>query len=285
MTDPDCIHAQLPPTCATCLLPTRCDAVSSINSDPLFAGSIPEVYDRYLVPLIFETYATDLAGRVGARSPRAVLEVAAGTGVVTRAMSEQLPATASITATDLNQPMVDHASARGTSRPVTWQAADALALPFSAAAFDTVVCQFGVMFFPDRAQAYAEFRRVLRPGGRLIFNVWDRIETNEFARAVSDGVAAVFPDDPPRFLARTPHGYHDEGTSRRTSGVPVSRGRQASMCSRRSAAGSGLSGHPDAARHRLHPLGLGSLAPDQAGHDHNSVECDGDRREDAAQLA
>lgn len=179
-------------------------------SDPLFAGSIPEVYDRYLVPLIFESYARDLARRVATEQTRSVLEIAAGTGVATRVMADLLPTDVAITATDLNAPMVAHAKARGTGRPVAWQTADALTLPFEDDSFDTVVCQFGVMFFPDWVAAYSEIRRVLQPGGRLIFNTWDRIETNEFAHAVTDGVAEVFPDDPPRFLARTPHGYYDE---------------------------------------------------------------------------
>jgi SAM-dependent methyltransferase len=157
--------------------------------------------------LIFEPYALDLASRVAELAPERVLEVAAGTGVVTRFLSHRLDA--DITATDLNQPMVDRAAAIGTYRPVSWRAADVMALPFEDASFDVVVCQFGVMFFPDRAAAYREIGRVLRPGGTFLFNTWDRIEANEFADAVTDAVATVFPDDSPRFLARTPHGYHD----------------------------------------------------------------------------
>ncbi len=185
--------------------------MSLVSGDPLFAGRIPVIYDRYLVPLIFETHADDIARRVASVGPWSVLELAAGTGVVTRRLARNLGADVALTATDLNQPMVDHAATRGADHPVTWLAADALSLPFDDGSFDVVVCQFGVMFFPDRIKAYAEARRVLRPGGRLIFNVWDRIETNELALAVSDGLATVFPDDPPDFLARTPHGYFDEG--------------------------------------------------------------------------
>jgi len=184
--------------------------MSLAASDPLFAGSIPEIYDTYLVPLIFAPYALDLAERVAAEPVRTVLEIAAGTGVATRALADRLSGDVAITATDLNRPMVDHGAARGTSRHVTWRTADAMALPFEDGSFDTVICQFGVMFFPDRVGAYAEIRRVLRSGGRIIFNVWDRIENNEFAQAVTDGVATVFPDDPPRFLPRTPHGYHEQ---------------------------------------------------------------------------
>jgi SAM-dependent methyltransferase len=179
------------------------------DSDLVFAGSIPELYERYLVPLIFQSYADDLADRLVDIDPTTVLELAAGTGVVTRAMASRLPASVTITATDLNQPMVDHAATLGTARPVTWRQADALDLPFDDQSFDAVVCQFGAMFFPDRHRAYSEMHRVLKPRGVALFNVWDRIERNDFANAVTDALATMFPDDPPRFLARTPHGYHD----------------------------------------------------------------------------
>ena len=179
------------------------------DSDLLFAGSIPELYERFLVPLIFQPYADDLAARVAEVQPGAVLEVAAGTGVVTRALSSRLAGDVALTATDLNQPMVDHATSVGTRNPVTWQQADAMELPFDDCSFDAVVCQFGAMFFPNRPRAYAEFCRVLRPGGSLLFNVWDRIERNEVPQAVNGAVATVFPEDPPGFLARIPHGYHD----------------------------------------------------------------------------
>ncbi|MGZ4771414.1 MAG: class I SAM-dependent methyltransferase [Ilumatobacteraceae bacterium] len=184
------------------------------ESDLAFAGSIPDLYETLMVPLIFQPYADDLAIRVAGRGSTDVLEVAAGTGVVTRALSSRLGPDAAITATDLNQPMIDHAAKRGTQNAVTWRQADALELPFGDAEFDTVICQFGAMFFPDRIKAYREFYRVLCPGGALVFNVWDRIEHNEFAAVVTDAVAAFFPDDPPRFLARTPHGYHDTEVSR-----------------------------------------------------------------------
>jgi len=179
------------------------------GSDTTFAGSIPELYDTHLVPLIFEPYALDLARRAVALAPGRVLEVAAGTGVVTRALAKMLPAAVDLVATDLNPPMLARAAAVGTERPVTWQQADAMQLPFEAASFDLVVCQFGAMFFPDRAAAFAQARRVLRPGGAFLFNVWDRIETNEFADVVSAALGTLFPADPPRFMARTPHGYFD----------------------------------------------------------------------------
>jgi SAM-dependent methyltransferase len=179
------------------------------DSDKGFVGSIPEIYQQYLVPLIFESYAADLVRRVVSLAPARVLEIAAGTGVVTRELASNLPEDVAIVATDLNQPMLDLAGAVGTRRPVEWRLADALNLPFADGAFDVVVCQFGVMFFPDKPKALAQARRVLRPGGTLLFNVWDRIEDNEFADIATRALETVFPDDPPRFMARTPHGYHD----------------------------------------------------------------------------
>jgi ubiquinone/menaquinone biosynthesis C-methylase UbiE len=184
----------------------------STGADRVFAGSVPKLYDTYLVPLIFRPYATDLARRAAARPVTRVLEIAAGTGVVTRALAEVLPAGAAIVATDLNQAMLEQAAAVGTKRAVQWRQADAMQLPFGDGEFDAVVCQFGVMFFPDKPKAFAEARRVLKPGGAFLFNVWDRIEDNEFADTVMQALATMFPQDPPRFMARTPHGYHDRAT-------------------------------------------------------------------------
>jgi ubiquinone/menaquinone biosynthesis C-methylase UbiE len=181
-----------------------------VASDKLFAGSIPEIYDRFLVPLIFEAYARDLAERLAQTTPRDVLETAAGTGVLTRAMASMLPADARIVATDLNQPMLDRAAARQSrDGRIEWKQADALALPFADQSFDAVACQFGAMFFPEKVLAYKEAHRVLRPKGRFLFNVWGPISDNEFAETVTESLAVLFPHDPPRFMARTPHGYHD----------------------------------------------------------------------------
>ncbi|MER8674546.1 class I SAM-dependent methyltransferase [Mesorhizobium sp. M0615] len=180
------------------------------ETDKVFAGSIPENYDRYMVPLIFEPFAADLARRAASLSPGAVLEVAAGTGVVTRALAPKLSPGASYVVTDLNQPMLDYAASRqAPDSRIQWRQADALALPFEDAAFDLVCCQFGAMFFPDRAAGYREAKRVLKTGGHFLFNVWDRIEENVFANDVTNALAEIFPNDPPRFLARTPHGYND----------------------------------------------------------------------------
>ena len=187
-----------------------------LETDKLFAGSIPENYDRYMVPLIFAPYAADLARRAVSLSPKAVLEIAAGTGAVTRALAPKLPADARYAATDLNQAMLDYAAAKqAPDHRVTWRQADAMALPFEDATFDLVCCQFGAMFFPDRPAAYREAKRVLKRGGHFLFSVWDRIEENVFADDVTNALAKLFPNDPPRFLARTPHGYHDTALIRR----------------------------------------------------------------------
>ncbi|HEX8526771.1 class I SAM-dependent methyltransferase [Allosphingosinicella sp.] len=180
-----------------------------MTSDSAFLGSIPVVYHRCLGPLLFEPFAEDLAERVAALAPRNVLETAAGTGIVTAAMVRSAPE-AVILATDLNQAMLDVAAERIRSPLVRFEQADAQALPFEDGRFDTVVCQFGAMFFPDRIGAYREARRVLKKGGRFLFNVWDRLETNPVSEAVAGAVAAQFPGDPPSFLSRVPFGYHDQ---------------------------------------------------------------------------
>jgi ubiquinone/menaquinone biosynthesis C-methylase UbiE len=181
-----------------------------VATDKVFSGSIPELYDRYLVPLIFESYATDLAARIAKTTPRDVLETAAGTGVLTTAMVSRLPTETRIVSTDLNQPMLDYASAKPSLHDrVTWQQADAQALPFDDATFDVVTCQFGMMFLPDKVKGYSEALRVLRPRRSFFFSVWDRIADNHFADVVTDALATLFPQDPPLFMARTPHGYHD----------------------------------------------------------------------------
>ncbi|WP_426423721.1 class I SAM-dependent methyltransferase [Bradyrhizobium genosp. A] len=181
------------------------------SSDKVFAGSVPKLYDEYLVPLIFSVYADDLARRIAALSPSDLLEIAAGTGAVTRAVAALLPAGVRYVATDLNEPMLAVAKQRQGEDPrMTWRLADALTLPFDDAAFDVVCCQFGAMFFPDRSKGYAEAKRVLKPDGTYLFSVWDRIEENVFADDATVTLGKIFPDNPPLFMARTPHGYHDK---------------------------------------------------------------------------
>jgi ubiquinone/menaquinone biosynthesis C-methylase UbiE len=182
------------------------------DTDKGFSGSIPSLYEKYLVPLIFESYAVDLVNRLTSKSIGHILEVAAGTGVATRALATALPDNVSIVATDLNQAMLDQVSTIGTKRLIEWRQADAMQLPFPDEMFDAVVCQFGVMFFPDKPKAFSEARRVLKKGGIFIFSVWDRIEENEFADVITTSLESVFPDDPPRFLVRTPYGYYDHPT-------------------------------------------------------------------------
>lgn len=163
-------------------------------------------YHEHLVPAVFRPYADDLAARVARFGPRVVLELAAGTGVLTRAMTASLPGV-HIIATDLNAAMVDVGSAQEPT--ATWRQADAMQLPFGDASVNLVACQFGVMFFPDRPVAYAEVARVLTPGGHFLFNCWGPLATHEVETTVMAALAESFPDDPPSFLARVPHGYHD----------------------------------------------------------------------------
>lgn len=177
-------------------------------SDTVFAGSIPALYDRHLGPLLFEPYAAEMARRLGDLKSGALIETAAGTGIVTLALAKALPGVEFL-ATDLNQAMLDHAAAKPGAARVRFQQADALALPVEDGSFDALVCQFGVMFFPDRVKGYREARRALKPGGRALIAIWDRLEFNPVSRCVSDAVARQFPADPPRFLARTPHGHAD----------------------------------------------------------------------------
>ena len=176
--------------------------------DSAFTGSIPELYDRYMVPLFFEPFADDLASRVSALSPGSVLELGAGTGVLSRALGRTLQEETTIVATDLNQPMLDHAAARSDAR-IIFRQANAQELPFAAHSFDCVVCQFGVMFFSDKLAAYREVRRVLKPSGRFLFSVWDRLEENELSLAAAQSIKAFFEGEAPAFISRTPFGYFD----------------------------------------------------------------------------
>jgi len=179
-----------------------------METDTVFAGPVPLLYDKHLGPILFQPFAEAVAERLG-ETDRAILETAAGTGVVTRAMAAAVPGSA-IVATDLNQAMLDVAAEKAQGGRLKWQQADAQSLPFEAGSFDVVVCSFGIMFMPDKQAAYREVRRVLRPNGRFIFTVWDRIEDNPLIHITDTTVAGLFPADPPHFLARTPCGYHDK---------------------------------------------------------------------------
>lgn len=185
------------------------------SEDKVFSGAIPDIYDKFMVPIFFEPYARDFADRIETFRPQMLLEVAAGTGVLTRAIATRLDSQASIVASDLNQPMLDRARAKlADDKRITWRQADAMALPFDDAMFDVVACQFGVMFYPDKTKGHAEARRVLKLAGRYVFSLWDDLASNDFARTVNDAMEDYFPHDPPRFIARTPHGYSDTAAVR-----------------------------------------------------------------------
>ncbi|MFT3839674.1 MAG: class I SAM-dependent methyltransferase [Myxococcaceae bacterium] len=177
------------------------------ENDTKFAAGIPDFYESHMVPMVFAPWAGAIAERLARYGPGQLLEVAAGTGALTRVLTDALPDT-EITATDLNQAMIDVASKRGTSRPVTWKQADAQALPFADGSFDVVVCNFGVMFLPDRVKAFREVGRVLRGGGYYVFTVWDRVETFPIEEEV-DKVLVKLMGKPESFLRRVPHGSHD----------------------------------------------------------------------------
>ena len=180
--------------------------------DTAFVGSIPALYEQLLVPLIFAEPAHRLADAVHVADPQDILETAAGTGVLTRELVDRT--TATITATDLNGPMLEEAAKRCDSDRVTWQVADAMETGLPDAAFDVVACQFGVMFFPDKPRGYAEARRVLRPGGTFAFNAWDRIEANPAWRVTSDVLNEAVPEEPLPFLRRAPYSYFDSDAIR-----------------------------------------------------------------------
>lgn len=167
-----------------------------------FDGTIPEFYDRGMGPVMFAPYAHDLAARLAVTGARTVLEAACGTGILTRALRAACAPEVHLTATDLSPAMLAYARGRlGTLPNTDWQPADLTALPFTDARFDAVVCQFGVMFPSDKAAVFRELRRVLRPGGQLLFNVWDTHATNPYAATVHRTLAELFPDDPPQFFA------------------------------------------------------------------------------------
>lgn len=178
-----------------------------------FVGDIPRFYDQNLGPVIFQGYAEDLARRAASLAPSDVLEIAAGTGISTVALRQALAPTTNITATDLNAAMLEIAQTKISAGNVRFQTADAMALPFADASFDLVVIQFGVMFFPDRPAAYAEARRVLKPGGTLLFNVWGSFDANAFGEIAHRDAERFLPDNPPKFYL-TPFGYSDPGQVR-----------------------------------------------------------------------
>lgn len=184
-----------------------------MSNPAAFTGSVPKSYHEYLVPLIFERYAEDMVGRLKEARPGRVLELACGTGVVTRRLVEAMPQS-TIVATDLNPGMLD--VAKGDRRvelmppgSVEFQVVNACSLPYEDGSFDAIACQYGVMFFPDKVASMREARRVLKPGGVYVFNVWDSLEHNPVSRVAHETVAGLFPANPPDFLARAPYGWWD----------------------------------------------------------------------------
>ncbi|MGX1364988.1 SAM-dependent methyltransferase [Streptomyces canus] len=167
---------------------------------------MPEAYERHLAPVFFRPFAADLASRAAALQPRRVLELAAGTGALTSALLAATPST-SVVATDLNEAMVVTGAA--LEPRAQWRQADAQALPFEDGGFDLVVCQFGVMFFPDRTAAYAEVRRVLAPRGQFLFSSWGPVASHGFGAAFQNALEEAIPDGTPTFLPEVPHGYTD----------------------------------------------------------------------------
>ena len=179
-----------------------------------FVGSVPEIYDRYLGPILFHRHADDLAGRLPVSPGTRVLEVACGTGIVTERLARRLGGHGTLVATDLNEAMIAHAKARiPPSAGLEWRQADGTSLPFPDRSFDAVVCQFGLMFFPDKAAGVREAYRVLRPGGTYLFNVWDAIARSPVARIAHETIGSFFPGDPPPFYT-VPYGLHDAAAVR-----------------------------------------------------------------------
>lgn len=184
-----------------------------------FVGSIPENYDRYLGPIFFYHYADDLVGRVPVTPGMRALETACGTGIITERLLRRVDGRGSLVATDLNEAMFAYALRRGVEGPgLEWRQADATKLPFGDGLFDVVVCQFGLMFFPDKVAGLREAYRVLKPGGRYVFNVWDALEHNAIARITHATVGSFFPDNPPQFYT-VPFSLHDAAISSRPAEV------------------------------------------------------------------
>ena len=179
------------------------------KTNQLFSHEIPKLYDRYAVPIFFEGYAEDIANRLAPYNPKVILEIASGTGAVTRALSSKFNSSTKIIATDINEDMRRYASTTKTKGSIEWKLADAMDLPFEDETFDAVVCQFGVMFFIDKIKGFSEVYRVLKKGGVFIFNVWGRLSENEFTYVVDESMKGIFRDNPPDFYSRIPFGYHN----------------------------------------------------------------------------
>lgn len=171
-----------------------------LDEDAKFVGSVPENYDRFLGPVLFQPYAIDLASRVNSNNSGRILELACGTGILTAALSQQLPAGSKLVATDFNEPMLSYARRKFISSDViNWLVADATSLPFVEGTFNAIFCQFGLMFVPDKLGALMCIRSLLRPRGEFLFNVWDKLDHNSFQRIAHETLLRLFPVNPPMF--------------------------------------------------------------------------------------
>jgi ubiquinone/menaquinone biosynthesis C-methylase UbiE len=175
-----------------------------------FAGSVPANYDQYLGPVLFEPYAIDLVSRINKASYKNVLELACGTGRVTKHLVSSLPAQGSLIATDLNKDMLNVAKNIIPGTHVKWMVVDAQELPFDENTFDHIICQFGVMFFPDKKKGFDEAYRVLQTNGRFLFNVWDSLEMNPRSAIIKQIMQEIMGDEAPDFLSKGPYSYYDK---------------------------------------------------------------------------
>lgn len=181
-----------------------------MSSTTAFAGSVPLNYDQYLGPVLFEPYAIDLVNRINSSSFKNVLELACGTGRVTRHLVSALPAEGFLIASDLNEDMLNVAGKMITGSNVKWMIVDSQELPFDDDSFDHIICQFGIMFFPDKTKAFAEAYRVLQPGGKFLFNVWDSLEVNPRSAIIKQVMEEIMGEDAPDFLSKGPYSYYDK---------------------------------------------------------------------------
>lgn len=180
-----------------------------------FTGNVPQHYETYLGPLFFEPYAVDIAARIEKARHQTILELACGTGRVTKHLLAKLPAQGRLVATDLNEAMLTVAREKVQDDRIQWQAADAQALPYGDDTFDLAVCQYGVMFFPDKDKAFKEAARVLKSGGTFLFNAWDHLRHNALAQAAREVTEELFPDEPPTFLEKGPYSLFDKAAIER----------------------------------------------------------------------
>lgn len=140
------------------------------------SGTPAEIYERHMVPAIFSRWAPDLLQAARVQTGERVLDVACGTGAVTRLLAERVGLTGNVVSLDINPGMLAVARRTVLGPNIEWLESSALDMPLPDATFDAVVCQQGLQFFPDRPAALSEMRRVLKPGGRLALACWRSIE-------------------------------------------------------------------------------------------------------------